>query len=309
MPSRLERLFEFYAADLRRFAPELSDHFGCPLCLRAFKKVDNLGEIVAEEHVVSRQLGGRIVTLTCRKCNSDDGSKLDAHLIQRVRLEANKRPLKGRLRIGTVTFGFEMDVRPAPKADIKITAIRKQSDPRQIEEVKRLLREGRETIKLSGNLGYNDNRSVVALVRSAYLLMFRTFGYRYVLDASAKIIREQIQNPRERMSVLDGIMWRIPDAIPPGNIVAIMHTPKSIRSFFVFLRLDDDTRHVAGVTLPPPGTNGAELYPQLQSTEARGLKMLDPLPIPERGFLPFVETWRYVVHGKENDARRASDGN
>src|SRR6266542_6964571 len=60
--------------------------------------------------------------------------------------------------------------------------------------------------------------------------MFRTFGYRYVLDASAAVVREQLQNPIQRMPIRNGIMWRIPDAIPPGNIVAIMHTPESTRT-------------------------------------------------------------------------------
>jgi hypothetical protein len=99
MPSRLERRFEYYTADLRGFAPKYSDHFGCPLCYRVFKRVENLGKLVAEEHVVSRQFGGRIVTLTCRSCNSEHGAKLGAHLVQRVRIEASKRPMRTRFKV------------------------------------------------------------------------------------------------------------------------------------------------------------------------------------------------------------------
>jgi hypothetical protein len=306
MPSRLERLFEYYAADLRRFAPKYSDHFGCPLCYRVFKKVDNLGELVAEEHVVSKQLGGRIVTLTCRSCNSEHGTKLDAHLVQRVRIEANKRPMRTRFKMGTVAFGAEMYGRMEPGSPIKIAGVRKQSDPRQVEEVKRLLREGR-TINLNVNLGYNENRSLVALVRSAYLLMFRTFGYRYVLDSSAKVVREQLQNPPQKMPVLSGIMWRITEPVPPGNTLTIMHTPESIRSFLAILRLDDDTGHAAAVTLPAPGTDGSDLYPRLRLPESQGTKTLQPLPIPKVGFLPFIETWRYVVEVIEGSAHVAAD--
>jgi hypothetical protein len=298
MPSRLERLFDYYAADLRRFAPKYTEHFGCPLCCRVFKKVDKLRDIVAEEHVVPGQLGGRIVTLTCRSCNSEHGAKLDAHLVQRVRIEANKRPMRTRFKMGTASFGAEMYARTGPGDPIAIATNRKQSGPRQVDEVKRLLREGKETITLNVNLGYNENRSLVALVRSAYLLMFRTFGYRYVLDSSAKIVREQLQNPIRKMPVLSGIMWRLTDAVPAGITLAIMYAPESTRSFLAILRLDDDTEHVAAVTLPPPGMDGSELYPLLLLPEAQGSKTLQPLPIPKRGFLPFVETWRFVVDDK-----------
>lgn len=53
--------------------------------------------------------------------------------------------------------------------------------------------------------------SPVALLRSAYLLMFCTFGYRYVLDASAAPVREQLHNPLVQTRVLDGVSWRLDD--------------------------------------------------------------------------------------------------
>ncbi len=299
MSSRLERLFDYYAADLERFAPKYGGHFACPLCCRVFKKAEKLREIVAEEHAVPSQLGGRVVTLTCRGCNSHGGATLDAHLIQRVRIEANKLPMRTRFKIGTAAFGAEMYAQRDPGTPIKITVIEKQSDPLQVKEVQRLLEEGQATINLNVKFDYNENRSVVALVRAAYLLMFRTFGYRYVLDASAAVVRKQLENPVQRTAVLDGIMWRITDAVPAGSTVSILQAPPSTRSFFVIMTLDKETKHIAGVTLPPPGTDGSDLYPYLQSPEARGTKNANPLPIPKRGFLPFLETWRYFIEDEE----------
>ena len=100
MTAKLESLFRVYASDLARFAPELTDRFGCPLCYRVIGQTTDLREVVAEEHIVPRKLGGRIVTLTCRKCNSGHGSALDAHLIQRVKVETRRLPLRARMRIG-----------------------------------------------------------------------------------------------------------------------------------------------------------------------------------------------------------------
>lgn len=294
MSQRLERLFDYYAGDLRRFAPKFANHFGCPLCHRALEKVSALEDVVAEEHIVPEQLGSRMITVTCRQCNSQDGGKLDAHLIQRVLLEARKRPAKIRMKVGRATMGGEMILPADSRAPIHFRGVRKQSDPRQVEQIKRLI-ESKKKIGLKANLGYNENRSLVALVRSAYLLMFRTFGYRYVLDRSGLAVRKQIQNPVERTPVLNGIMWRVPDSVPSGHTLAIMREPEGIRSFVAILRLDDDTRHVAAVTLPAPGTDGSELDPQLILPEAQGEKTVQPIPIPKRGFMPFVEAWNYVV--------------
>ena len=90
---RLERLFEFYATDLSRYAPEAAGKFWCPLCHRVISRVPDLRDVVSEEHIVPEALGGRLVTLTCRGCNNEHGTSLDAHLVQRGRLEAKKKHL------------------------------------------------------------------------------------------------------------------------------------------------------------------------------------------------------------------------
>ena len=58
MSDRLETLFRTYAADLKRFAPVLEGHFGCPICMRAVAPTPVLADVVAEEHVVPESLGG-----------------------------------------------------------------------------------------------------------------------------------------------------------------------------------------------------------------------------------------------------------
>ena len=293
MAKRLERLFDRYSADLRRFAPDLDDHFGCPLCLRGLRRVADLRDIVAEEHVVAEALGGRIVTLTCRQCNNIDGTNLDAHLIQRVRIEANEAPVKVRTRMGDAHMGAEMDGAPDEAEPIPIRVIESQSDPRQVEEVIRLLREGETEMKLEMNFGFNANRSLVALVRSAYLLMFRVFGYEYVLDPSAAAVREQLKTPIERTPVLNGIIWKMGETIPDDASLCVMFAPELTRSFFIILRLNEQ-KHLAGVTIPPPGDDGSGLYALLQRPEAQGAKQLHPVPIPN-GFLPLVQVWRAVI--------------
>ncbi len=40
---------------------------------------------LTEEHIIPESLGGKLVTLSCKSCNSTYGSKLDSHLVQMVR--------------------------------------------------------------------------------------------------------------------------------------------------------------------------------------------------------------------------------
>src|SRR5437870_2406160 len=105
---RLKRLFEFYSADLTKFAPKLKGIFGCPLCHRTIASSPKLSDVVSEVHVIPEALGGRIITLTCRKCNNEGGKDLDSHMIQRVRVEARKQPLRTRMYVGHGEQGAEL---------------------------------------------------------------------------------------------------------------------------------------------------------------------------------------------------------
>jgi hypothetical protein len=113
-PSQRDRLFACYAANLSAFASSDLDLFVCPLCLRQFDR-DSLdrGEITIE-HVPPRALGvSSLVTLTCRQCNCQGGTKLDAALINHVDAEdsfsgRSHKPIRGRLTTehGAMTADF-----------------------------------------------------------------------------------------------------------------------------------------------------------------------------------------------------------
>ena len=78
---RLGRMFEAYASNLSSFAPSLQNIFGCPLCFRGFTRDALESEGLTEEHIISRELGGRLITITCKECNSQGGSELDVELV------------------------------------------------------------------------------------------------------------------------------------------------------------------------------------------------------------------------------------
>ena len=136
MASKLEALFRMYAANLEIYAPSLRGRFACPLCLRVIERASNLSDVVAEEHVVPEALGGRLTTITCRSCNNSAGTELESHLVQRVLVDANKRPVEGRVDIGGTVHRAEVHF-PSPSTDgFRIFGIPKQSDRRQVRRRK-----------------------------------------------------------------------------------------------------------------------------------------------------------------------------
>jgi hypothetical protein len=291
---RLQRLFDRYAGDLERFAPTLRGQFGCPICFTAIRRSVPLREVVAEEHVIPRSLGGRITTLTCKRCNNEAGTTLEAHLVQRVLLEARKRPPRTTVKIGDAVVRAEMVLPETSREPYDIVVIKKQSDERQIAASQRLLKTGKDLIHLGLDFRYIERRSLVALLRAAYLLMFRTFGYRYALYRSAAAVRDEIRQGDRETPILKGIVWRLNKEAPHGTRVTIMTRPRELASFLVLLQLDADRRHVAAVTLPPPGSDGVDLYERIQAQQASTDVAVTPLPEAE-GFVPFVEAWRAVV--------------
>ncbi len=99
---RLEALFDLYSSNASLYS-ELNGVFVCPLCFRGFERSAIEKKLLSVEHVVSSKLGGRIETLTCTKCNNNQGSSLDAPLINRVRAEdrlAGLEPIPSKLTIG-----------------------------------------------------------------------------------------------------------------------------------------------------------------------------------------------------------------
>jgi hypothetical protein len=294
--SRLDRLFDLYSSDLRRLDRQYADQFLCPLCLGLVKRVPKLGDVVAVEHIVPRALGGRLLTLTCRNCNSDHGTTLDAHLVRRVRVESGEHAVSVRVSIGAGEHGAEMRLPDLLNGEIiRLVGISKQSDPAGTEAAMRALDAGEKTIRLRMSFGYTPLRSCVALIRAAYLLMFRMFGYSYICDASAQAVLHQIRNPREQMAVVNGIVWRVPEPLPQDHLVSVLTAPDHLRSFVVFLKLNASPNHVSGVMLPAPGNDGSTVYSAVQSPDTPKRKIFRGIPLPHDGFWPFITVWKHFA--------------
>ena len=149
--TKLEYLFQLYASDLARFAPTLAGCFGCPLCYKTIEWTPALKEVVAEEHIIPHALGGRITTLTCRKCNNDNGSDLDSHLVQRARVETGRFPVGARVYIGDSDYGALVDLPKSTSDPFDIVAVPKQSGRRKLDAAMHAMQSGETEFQLRIN--------------------------------------------------------------------------------------------------------------------------------------------------------------
>ena len=293
-----ESSFARYEADLLRLWPTAKRRFVCPICLKSFARTENTAKDVTIEHIVPKALAGRVTTLTCRRCNNTAGAGLDSHLVQRVQIEGRKKPILAGAEFCGTTFRGEVHLPHSADDAMKMDGFQKQSDPREIDKFGKLLSEGvwdGQKLNLRLELRYVPALSFAALLRSAYLLMFRIFGYRYVFDRSAAVIRKSITDPLVETDALNGISWRVDVRPPTETGVSIVTKPKELRSFMIFLTLDRDQDHVAAIALPPPNT-GTEFFHLLDKAEKPRRSTLSSwLSGDNEEIMPFDEVWQYAI--------------
>ncbi len=134
---RLTRYFEAYASNLSFFIPSLRNVFACPLCLRGFNPDALESEGLTEEHVISRELGGKLITLTCKDCNSRGGADLDVHLANEFRAldkisGLRAKPFKGRVKVGDVKQDVEVYVSGDQSPRLRIIGDTKRTNPKEV---------------------------------------------------------------------------------------------------------------------------------------------------------------------------------
>jgi hypothetical protein len=103
----IDALFDELSADLTSVRTEYHNQVLCPICLGMFTRAaiaDKSSLGLSIEHVIPRSVGGHLKTLTCRGCNNDNGSALDAHFASMVRTEDWAQGDRSELR-GSVTVG------------------------------------------------------------------------------------------------------------------------------------------------------------------------------------------------------------
>lgn len=238
--------------------PTDEDWYLCPLCIDVLLTVEEFktGQLTVE-HAPPGALGGKDLVLTCKDCNSDQGSKFDGEAVkqqefgqffsgQSARSEIAKFTLDG------ITAGVRMRV-TGPAGMLFEFVPDKITNPADMERMvdhMRMLGETRGTdfrFTVEPRLRYFPERARVSWIRTAYLVAFALFGWKYILQPALQPIRDQLANPST--VTLPLLSMYIPDIDIGRHEVWVVKTPAEHQSLLViwgghgvFLPLPNDPR-------------------------------------------------------------------
>jgi hypothetical protein len=219
--------------------PGSGEFYACPCCLGLFAREAVASRVLTIEDVPPKALGGRPMLLTCRTCNNDAGSQLDAHAAMqavgdsfargadtgrwiRATSFADGIPLRGRARMtdaGLLFTGIPQQNAPAARADFEAAlAAYGSSDP------------GRG-LSVTVHTGFEDPRARFSLIRAAYLAAFAGLGWTYILQPALPPVREQLRSPD--VEILKPYLFRDPSTPSTQRTILIVTDPPELASVAV----------------------------------------------------------------------------
>jgi hypothetical protein len=201
-----EKIFEKYKANLNMLIDFGSikgkkDFYICPICLKPHQCLDSLDPLTLED-APPKSLGGKENTLTCKSCNNTAGFKIDFHLAERLRELDDAQFLPGtqmkvKVKIENETLNATVSVKK--DGTLEILHSLKNNNPKILEQKMKEIKGGMvidmnflKSRVIPENLEY-------ALLKTGYMLVFQKFGYAFILDSCYNVVRQQLQNPEERI--------------------------------------------------------------------------------------------------------------
>ena len=220
MSNRSKRLaiFRFCAPAASKLLGYDKELYLCPICGKGYPKESAVtGELTLED-VPPRSMGGKGLLLTCEKCNSKAGRKIDYHIKSQLDLQNLAKILTGqsgdeKTSVNIVINGerFPASVQRKDKfTEIKL--IKKANDPTKVNRLKDYM----TALSASGTWDgkeFNINKTVkldyrllkLAFLKSGFLLLTAMLGYRYAFDKRLSVVREQLLNPEN--DLLGSFFW------------------------------------------------------------------------------------------------------
>lgn len=173
--------------------PQAASLYACPLCLLGFS-VDEIedGGRLTEEHAPPDKLDGEVVCLTCADCNHRAGRILDSHMVRAERLldfaaGRDTPPLRARIGVN----GVEQRSRVSRETGgVKFFGVPRANAPGTTGAIQSVLEElvalgdsaCGTTINVTFDEPFDERHVAIGWLRSAYLVAFAAFGYRYIFQ-------------------------------------------------------------------------------------------------------------------------------
>jgi len=191
------------------------EFYYCPICGNPFPRTALDNKELTLEHIPPEAQGGKGIALTCSKCNNTAGYSVDSAVFNRKELKKGIESLiirnqeyKGRVRLN---FGEEnlkkvnADL-SVKDSKVKFYVIGKSNPPNISENIKEFINKANQgnkscfqSIKVTPKQRFNLWYSKVGDLRTAFLVCFAFFGYKYVYDKRLEPVRNQIINYNEKL--------------------------------------------------------------------------------------------------------------
>ena len=202
-------------------SPQFDRKYLCPLCLRDFAEGSIRGEQpeLTEEHCIPKRLGRNIFVLTCASCNHESGYSVDAHLGRRLRFEqfwngSYDEAVPARLEIAGHQLAVNVRRTGGQENKTDMIVVKRASDDKAILAAQQLMKREPPISEVKLHFGPHETpdirRSRISLLKTAYLLMFRRFGYSYILNKELEPIRQQIRDPHAKVLPMAAIVLEPP---------------------------------------------------------------------------------------------------
>lgn len=196
-------LFDLQAEAARRLGFNEEECI-CPICGFSFGKNGLVDGTLSMEHVPPKSIGGKILLLTCKRCNSLSGSSFDHQFKAAERFFQFKNALVSggdnsgasvKLKIDGLTLNALLTTKIG-KVNFQIGS--EHNDSRDIEKYLPIWKKrGIRGFQLEYESQFSIKKYKLALLKSAFLLVTAKLGYSYGLDEALIEVRKQIMEPKE----------------------------------------------------------------------------------------------------------------
>lgn len=196
-----EKIFEVFKDHLnflndKEFVSTERDVYLCPLDLKPHHNVYEEDPLSLED-APPKSLGGKAHVLTCTSCNNDRGQDIDASLANIIK---EAKIVNQALKV--IKSGSSLKKTKLPKSDQEVYV--DINGNREIGKLK-IDKDGNISIGVERKLPENALVNLIgskipkeaqySLLKAAYMMLFKKYGYSLILDKSYDIVREQIKNP------------------------------------------------------------------------------------------------------------------
>lgn len=287
MSNLKEQLFEKYSKNLELVltttnpdaVETIKGKMLCPICLYIFSKEhlksaqDNFLTI---EHAPPQSISDECIkTLTCKKCNSEQGSKIDSHLPVNLNMRAFSKLTVGTKLKSNFTINDSVKVQGTigigSNKVFNLDFSKETSNPSEYERLEEILNAG-ESPKVDFSVrGEKRGMANLSLIRAAYLMAFSELGYAFLISNNLQPIRNQILKPEEQtLDKTTIIFGGFPDDRLGLNLVI---EPHKARGYLVIMKLKSSNyRDNCGVFLPGSHDDAPEAYNILEGILSGKLK-------------------------------------